>query len=158
MKYELEDLLRVRNLRKDRASDALIKAQNALAEAKKFCEQQKIKLEMFVQKKPGFIRQIYDKLFQKPQFKRNYMDLIAFKIGKLDEHQSKLAIALQKAQNLEEEAAKKVEQCKAALKQATVEMNKIEEHKITWKAEVSALEQFEQDKELEDFKVKSNKE
>jgi F0F1-type ATP synthase membrane subunit b/b' len=154
MKYVLEDLLRVRILRKDRASDALLKAKRALAEAKKFHEQQKAKLEHFIEQKPRFIKNIYDKLFKQKQFKRNYMDLIAFKVGKLNERESKLAIEVQKAQNLVEQAAKKVEQCKQDLSRATVEQNKIEEHKVTWKEEMLVLEEIHQDKELEDFKVK----
>ena len=154
MKYELEDLLRVRNLRKDRATDALVKAKNAWLEAQKTTEQASLNLNEFIQKKPMFIQKVYDKLVKKSQFKRNYLDLTAFKVGKLDEHQSKLAITLKKAQTIEVEAAKKFEQCKQDLKRATVEMNKIEEHKVTWKNEVNILEQLAQDLELEDFKTK----
>ncbi len=99
MKYELQDLLRIRDLRKDRAQEALMKAKQKLTEAEKFLQEQKDKEADFIQKKPNFIKNIYDKMFQKVQFKKNYMDLINLKIGKLDQHQIKLAIEVEKAQN-----------------------------------------------------------
>lgn len=154
MNYALEDLLRVRNLRKDRASDELVKAKRKLKEAEEFCEKQREKLADFVNKKPSFIAQIYEKLIQKKHFKRNVMDGVAFKIGKLDERQTKLEINLEKAQNAMEAAKAFVEECHELLRQATVNVQKIEEHKATWKEEFDAIQQELQEKEMEDFKSK----
>ena len=137
MKYELQDLLRIRDLRKDRAQEALMKAKQALVEAENFLQKQKDKEADFIQKKPNFIKNIYDKMFQKVQFKKNYMDLINLKIGKLDQHQIKLAIEVEKAQNKCEEAHKNVINCTEI-----------------WTEEMKALEELTQDKELEDFKTK----
>ena len=147
MKYELQDLLRIRDLRKDRAQEALIKAKQELAEAEKFLQEQK-------DKEADFIQNIYNKMFQKVQFKKNYMDLINLKIGKLDQHQIKLAIEVEKAQNKCEVAHKNVINCTEALKEARINLSKIDEHKKMWIEEMKALEEFTQDKELEDFKTK----
>ena len=154
MKYELQDLLRVRNLRKNRANDAVLKAKRHLAETEELVAKSEKKLNDFIAVKPKYIDQIYVRALNKKSFKRNYMDLITLKISKLDEHQSKLAIELKKAQDIRELALKDLEKCREALKQATVDLDKIEEHKKTWQAEVAILDQLAEDKELEDFKTK----
>ncbi len=154
MQYELQDLLRVRDHRKDRAQEVLLKAKQALEEALKHIQLCQDKLDTFIQKKPDFIDIIYTKVMQKVQFKRNYMDVINLKVNKLEEHQLKLAIDLEKAHNLYKEAQQKVTEASEALKQAMLEKDKIEEHKKIWKEEVRILDEREQDKELEDFKMK----
>lgn len=154
MQYELQDLLRVRDHRKDRAQEALLKAKQALEEALKHIQLCQKKLDDFIQKKPDFIDVIYTKVMQKVQFKRNYMDVINLKVNKLEEHQLKLAIDLEKAHNHYKEAQQKVTEASDALKQAMLEKDKIEEHKKIWKEEVRILDEREQDKELEDFKTK----
>ncbi len=81
------------------------------------------------------------------------MDIVNLKLGKLDEHQMKLAIEVEKAQNKYEEAQKNVATCQENLQRARVNLDKIEEHKKIWVEEQNALEELAQDKELEDFKT-----
>ena len=153
-KYELQDLLRIRDMRKDRAQEDLFKAKKQLQEAEKFLQEKKDKEAEFIEKKPGFIELIYKNMLQKVQFKKNYMDIVNLKLGKLDEHQMKLAIEVEKAQNKYEEAQKNVVTCQENLQKARVNLDKIEEHKKIWVEEQNALEELAQDKELEDFKPK----
>ena len=153
-KYELQDLLRIRDMRKDRAQKELFKAKKKLQEAEQFLQEQKDKEAEFIEKKPFFIEQIYKNMLQKVQFKKNYMDIVNLKLGKLDEHQMKLAIEVEKAQNKYEEAQKNVAICQENLQRARVNLDKIEEHKKIWVEEQNALEELTQDKELEDFKPK----
>lgn len=153
-KYELQDLLRIRDMRKDRAQKELFKAKKKLQEAEQFLQEQKDKEAEFIEKKPFFIEQIYKNMLQKVQFKKNYMDIVNLKLGKLDEHQMKLAIEVEKAQNKYEEAQKDVVTCQENLQKARVNLDKIEEHKKIWVEEQNALEELTQDKELEDFKPK----
>lgn len=153
-KYELQDLLRIRDMRKDRAQEDLFKAKKQLQEAEKFLQEKKDKEAKFIEKKPGFIELIYKNMLQKVQFKKNYMDIVNLKLGKLDEHQMKLAIEVEKAQNKYEEAQKNVAICKENLQKARVNLDKIEEHKKIWVEEQNTLEELAQDKELEDFKPK----
>ncbi len=155
MKYELQDLLRVRDLRKDRAQEDLLKAKREKQEAERFVQEMQKKLEDFIEKKPIFIQRIYDRALEKVQFKRNYVDLVNLKVSKLDDCQMKLAIELEKAHNKYELACEKVETCTKTLIKARVELSKIEEHKKIWVQEANALEELAQDKELEDFKTKS---
>lgn len=154
MKYELQDLLRVRDHRQEHAEELLQKAKHALTEAEIFLQKQKKKEEDFLKKKPIFIQNIYLLAMQKTQFKRNYLDLIHLKLGKLDEHQMKLAKTVEEAHNRCEEAQKNVQTCMQALMQARKELSKIEEHKKIWQQEMNQLEELNQDKELEDFKTK----
>lgn len=154
VKYELQDLLRIRDMRKDRAQKELFKAKKKLQEAEEFLQEKKAKEAEFIEKKPFFIDQVYQNMLQKVQFKKNYMDLVNLKLGKLDEHQMKLAIEVEKAQNKYEEAQKDVVTCQENLQKARVNLDKIEEHKKIWVEEQNALEELSQDKELEDFKPK----
>lgn len=157
-KYALQDLLRVRDHRKDHAQEVLLKAKKALVEAQKFLQEQKDKLAAYIKKKPEFIQRIFDQGMQKVQFKRNYLDLMHLKISKLDECQMKLAIAVEKAQNKCEEAQQNVTRASELLNKAILEKSKIEEHKKIWLEEVRILDELEQDKELEDFKTKAKDE
>lgn len=153
-KYELQDLLRIRDMRKDRAQDDLLKAKKQLQEAKQQLQEKKDNESKFINKKPFFIEQIYKNMLQKVQFKKNYMNLVHLKLGKLDEHQMKLAIEVEKAQNKCEEARKNVITCQENLQKARINLDKIEEHKKIWLADQKAFEELSQDKEMEDFKVK----
>ena len=154
MKYELQDLLRVREHRKEHAQEILLKAKMALQEAQRLLEEQKKKQERFLEKKPEYIQLIYDQMLQKTHFKRNYLDLVNLKLSKLDEYQEKLAIEIEKAHNKYEQAQQEVVQCSRKLHKAQRELEKIEEHKNIWKEDMRLLDEKEQDKELEDFKVK----
>lgn len=148
-------MLRVRNLRKDKASDALVKAKRALSAAEEFELVQKKNLSEFLEKKPMYISTIYDKLVKKKFFKINAIDFVALKMSKLDQRQMKLELNLKEAISKSEAARKAVEECKTNLMQAIANLNKIEEHKKTWKAEFNALQEFLQEKEMEDFKTKN---
>jgi uncharacterized protein YlxW (UPF0749 family) len=153
-KYELQDLLRIRDMRKDRAQDDLLKAKKQLQEAEQQLQEKKDNESKFINKKPFFIEQIYKNMLQKVQFKKNYMNLVHLKLGKLDEHQMKLAMEVEKAQNKCEEARKSVMTCQENLQKARINLDKIEEHKKIWLADQKAFEELSQDKEMEDFKVK----
>ncbi len=153
-KYELQDLLRIRDMRKDRAQDDLLKAKKQLQEAEQQLQEKKDNESKFINKKPFFIEQIYKNMLQKVQFKKNYMNLVHLKLGKLDEHQMKLAMEVEKAQNKCEEARKNVITCQENLQKARINLDKIEEHKKIWLADQKAFEELSQDKEMEDFKVK----
>ena len=153
-KYELQDLLRIRDMRKDRAQDDLLKAKKQLQEAEQQLQEKKDNESKFINKKPFFIEQIYKNMLQKVQFKKNYMNLVHLRLGKLDEHQMKLAIEVEKAQNKCEEARKNVMTCQENLQKARINLDKIEEHKKIWLADQKAFEELSQDKEMEDFKVK----
>lgn len=153
-KYELQDLLRIRDMRKDRAQDDLLKAKKQLQEAEQQLQEKKDNESKFINKKPFFIEQIYKNMLQKVQFKKNYMNLVHLKLGKLDEHQMKLAMEVEKAQNKCEEARKNVMTCQENLQKARINLDKIEEHKKIWLADQKAFEELSQDKEMEDFKVK----
>ena len=65
---------------------------------------------------------------------------------------------VEKAHNKCNEAHEKVRECVQALTQARKEMDKIEEHKKIWKEDMRLLDEFTQDKELEDFKTKARHE
>ena len=68
MKYELQDLLRVRDHRKERAQEDLLKAKHARQEAELLLQAMQKRLDDFIEKKPIYIQRIYDKALEKVQF------------------------------------------------------------------------------------------
>jgi carboxypeptidase C (cathepsin A) len=154
MKYVLEDLLRVRNHRQECMQELLLKAKRALEAADQQLQQQCAKQTAFLQKKPQYVQGAFDAMLQKMQFKRNALDLFHLKLEKLDEYQMKLAIAVEKAQNKYDDECKNVEQCVQAVRKAQQEVGKIDEHKKIWQQAMHKQEEYQQDKELEDFKLK----
>ena len=65
MKYELEDLLKVRIIRKDKASDNVVKARRALQEAVELVEIRKKELEEFKTLRLREIERLYSNIMKK---------------------------------------------------------------------------------------------
>jgi exonuclease VII small subunit len=153
VKYELEDILRVRNFRKDKASDNVVKARRQLREAEQKLAEKQEKLRLFIEKKPIFINQVYERIIRR-DIQRVGIDDTSFKVKKIEERQMKLALDVEKAQNEVKEAEIHLAQCQETLRQAMKNVQKIEEHKTTWVEEANFIEQELVEKELEDFKTK----
>jgi hypothetical protein len=153
VKYELEDILKVRDFRKNKASDNVVKARRQLREAEQKMVEKQEKLQLFIEKKPVFINQIYEAIIKR-DINRKGIDNTSFKVKKIEERQMKLALDVEKAQNETKQAEINLDQCQEALRQAMKNVQKIEEHKTTWMEEANLIEQEIVEKELEDFKTK----
>ena len=153
-KYELEDLLRVRHIRKDRAEkelkeakDLLVQAEQAVAKAKQELEDYKV----FV--KNETIR-LYDEIMNKT-IHRNDIDSLNFMIKELHsrifEYERRVEAAIAEC----DKAKENVENKREALRQAERNIDKIQTLKERWIEEMKFEEERKMDAEAEDLVVKA---
>ncbi|OHE74001.1 MAG: hypothetical protein A2007_02550 [Verrucomicrobia bacterium GWC2_42_7] len=155
MKYELEDLLRVRKIRKDKAADNVKKARLALKKAEDVVEAANRRLSEYKLFKVKEVERLYGAVMKKNVPKEGIENLqieLAFLDKKILEYET----ALQDAIEAHKKAQKYLDDRVGALQQATRNMQKIEEHKQTWIEEDSKILELSQDKELEDVKLKED--
>ena len=152
-KYILEEMLRVRNLRKDAAEKRLKQAQKLLDEAKQNLERAEEALEKF----KVFIVEETDRLYKKIMMKKKKKGSVdelhyAIKVlkNKLVAHEQ--SVDAEKI-NLEK-AEKNLEQKKLELQEANKNVEKIKSHKEEWMKESAKIEEMAADKELEEFAKK----
>jgi hypothetical protein len=149
MKYILADLMRVRELRKDRAERELLKAKEQVIEAKKIVEQRQKELEE------------YEK-WVKEEIDRQYMAILRKEVRKVEVDElaanirilrAKTADYIKRVEDAKEDVRKAedlVKQKQDEVQQAYRNLEKLEAHKIDWIAEQRLLEEFNSDKELEE--------
>jgi type III secretion protein O len=156
-KYVLEEMLRVRNLRRDTAEKNLKQAQRLVEEAKENIAKAEKTLEdykIFMDKES---ERLYKKIMLQKVKKGSVDDLYyAIKILK-----SKLLTHEQNVETAKEnlvKAEKNLEEKREQLQLATKNVEKIKTHKEEWMREMTKEEELIQDKELEEFaKSKSQK-
>ncbi len=151
MEYSLQDLLRVRELRKDNAQLELVKAHEALKIAERVVEESKKALYEYQQWRPGEEKRLYDKIMQK-QVTIEKVDDVKDAIKQLYEKETELAQKIQEAEKKVLEAIAFVETKQKALAQANKDVDKLLEHK---KTEIKAYQKEEErvaDSELDEFK------
>jgi type III secretion protein O len=149
-KYILEEMLRVRNLRKDTAERDLKQAQRLLEEAKENVNKAEKTLADF-------------RIFMEKESERLYKKIIMQKVkkGSVDELHYAVKVLKNKLigheQNLEAakdnlvKAEKNLEEKREALQEANKNVEKIKCHKEDWMREMTKEEELLLDKELEEF-------
>lgn len=153
-KYELEDLLRVRHIRKDRAAkelkdakELLVQAEQAVAKAKQELEDYKV----FV--KNETVR-LYNEIMNKT-IHRNDIDSLNFMIKELHsrifEYERRVESAIAEC----DKAKENVENKREALRQAERNIDKIQTLKDRWIEEMKFEEERKMDAEAEDLVVKA---
>jgi uncharacterized phage infection (PIP) family protein YhgE len=154
-KYILEEMLRVRNLRKDTAEKNLKQAQNLVEEAKENIAKAEKTLEDF----KVFMEKETDRLYKKiikRMVRKGSVDELHYAIsvlkGKLITHEQEVETA---KENLVK-AEKNLEEKREQLQEAVKNVEKIKSHKEEWMREMLKEEELVQDKEMEEF-AKSKK-
>lgn len=143
-KYELTDLLKVRELREDAASKEVTRAQEKLESCEAYLERKKKELEDYKQWRPGEEDRLFAKIMKKEISQE-----------KLNEVKAQVAILREKELVIEkevEEAEDALEQAKENHRKAMRELEKIKEHKIHWTEEAKKEAEFLADKEMEEFR------
>jgi chromosome segregation ATPase len=149
-KYILEEMLRVRNLRKDAAEKSLKQAQRLVEEGKENVNLAEKALEDY----RVFMEQESDRMYKKIMMQK-------VKKGSVDELHYTIKVLKSKLityeQNIETakvnlaKAEKNLEEKRLALQEAVKNVEKIQSHKETWMNEAFKEEELIQDKELEEF-------
>lgn len=155
MKYALEDLMRIRESRKDRAQGELADRRQREQTAARAVVQKREALEDVMRWR---VEQ-QEILFQQVQsrvVKRKDLDDLWLKIDLMKEQEAAHARALQEAESALESARRELDHARQAYLQAFKELQKIEEHKRIWIED--ALREADQamETELEDFRPKSD--
>jgi chromosome segregation ATPase len=152
-KYELDDLLRVREIRKDRAEKNLKQAQQLLKEAEQAVVKAKQELEdykIFVVKET---RRLYDQIIKKNINKRE-IDNLHFMVqelqNKIFDYQKRVEEAIVAC----DKAKENLDNCREELRLAERNIDKIESMKDIWREQVKKEEEMQADAEMEDLPAK----
>jgi chromosome segregation ATPase len=152
-KYELDDLLRVREIRKDRAEKNLKEAQQLLKEAEQAVVRAKQELEdykIFVVKET---KRLYDQILKKSINKRE-IDNLHFMVkelqNKIFDYQKRVEDALLAC----DKAKENLDNCREELRLAERNIDKIESMKDVWREQVKKEEEMKADAEIEDLPAK----
>ncbi|MDR0727945.1 MAG: type III secretion protein [Puniceicoccales bacterium] len=149
MKYILSDLMRVRELRKDRAERELIKAKEQVVEAKKVVEQRQKELEEYEKWVEDEIDRQYDAILKR-EVRKGAVDELSANIKIM---RAKTADYVKRVEDAKEDVRKAedlVKQKQDEVQRAYRNLEKLEAHKVDWIAEQRILEEFNSDKELEE--------
>jgi F0F1-type ATP synthase membrane subunit b/b' len=156
-KYVLEEMLRVRNFRKEKAEKNLNQARRLVEEGKENLKNAEKALEEY----KVFMEKESDRLYKKiimQKVKRGAVDELHYAVrllkNKLVTHEQNIETA---KDNLVK-AEKNLEEKREALRDATRNVEKIQSHKEVWIKEANKEAELVQDKELEEFaKIKTEK-
>lgn len=150
IKYVLQDLLNIRNMREDEAHQAIQVAKYKVEEAIKLIEQKIKEKEDYVAWRLKREIELYDGIKGK-KVKLQDLDDLKNRIFMLRQRDLAFEKAIEDAKQAKIEAEKKVEEAIQKHKAAVKERQKIEEHKKIWLDEKLAEENEKEEKEAEDF-------
>jgi chromosome segregation ATPase len=152
-KYELDDLLRVREIRKDRAEKNLKQAQQLLKEAEQAVVKAKQELEDYKVFVIQETKRLYDQILKKNINKRE-IDNLHFMVqelqNKIFDYQKRVEDAILAC----DKAKENLNNCREELRLAERNIDKIESMKDVWREQVKKEEEMQADAEMEDLPAK----
>ena len=154
MNYPLEDLLRVRNLREDRAQDEFLKARNRLKEANLALDRATQELEDYKVWLIEEEKRRYDTIMNQ-EVNRHKVDSVKLEVKFLRKKEQLYIEKVKEAEANVSKAAEELEQTKEVRMQSIRDRKKIDEHKENFGVKSGRKEQeFLAEKEMEDFRTK----
>lgn len=152
MKYALEDLLRIRTLRENAASEVVTKARRKLEAALKEVERCQRELDDYRVWRVDEEERLYSKVLkQAVPFKE--LNEIKATVAWLREKELDYHKKVNDAQTASEQARKELIQAQARYREAVKAVQKIEEHKKIWVHEWNLEQEALADKELEEHRL-----
>jgi chromosome segregation ATPase len=152
-KYELDDLLRVRGIRKDRAEKNLKEAQQLLKEAEQAIVKAKQELEDYKIFVVQETKRLYDQILKK-RINKSEIDNINFMVkelqNKIFDYQKRVEEAILAC----DKAKENLDNCREELRLAERNIDKIESMKDVWREQVKLEEERQADAEVEDLPAK----
>lgn len=152
-KYELDDLLRVREIRKDRAEKNLKRAQQLLKEAEQAVVKAKQELEdykVFVVKET---QRLYDQVLRK-RINKQDIDSLNFMVEELQNRVFDYQKRVEEAIFACDKAKENLNNAREELRLAERNIDKIESMKDVWREQVRIEEERAADAEVEDLVTK----
>ncbi len=148
--YLLQDLVRVREFREDRAGKAVIKARSVAEEARLDLRKKEKELTAYrkwrVEEEDRLIRSIMLKKVKLGEITDLRLDIAALREGELDHLD-----AVKKAEGDLDKALEDLEQARLAHIRATQELEKLLEHREAWRDEMKLESERVEDLEMEEF-------
>jgi type III secretion protein O len=149
-RYELQDMVRVRQHREEQASEAVAKARRVLAEAKRLLEKAEKTLADYAVWRVEEEKRKLDGLMRR-MLRLGELSDVRQEIAALREHEFTLMDAVKQAEAAVAAAQAALDEARRKHAQAVRELEKLMEHRSLWQAEVSKEQQMAEDLELEEF-------
>ncbi len=153
--YPLNDLLRVRVLREDRAMEAVLSAQRKLEEAIRYLEAQREALASFHSFRLNEEVRLYGTIMGK-KVSRNFVEEVLAGVTSLRHQELAHEERVREAEAGVVAAQTTLANAKIAYQEAIKSRQKIEEHRVIWTEEFLKEQEFYLEKELEDFRRREN--
>ncbi|MCQ2403981.1 MAG: type III secretion protein [Lentisphaeria bacterium] len=155
MAYALQSLLKIREMREDRASADLTAAKQAVREAERALERRRQELQKFEETCEERRDSIYNAVLGR-SVSREDLDLVLEAVGRIDEEGALKADNVKMAMGEVQKKEEKAKECQVVFTEASKNRMKISEHKKIWIAADSAEQERKLESELEDFTGKKN--
>lgn len=157
MRYILQDIIYVRDLREDRAAREVSKAMRQLEDAFKVMQQKKEELNKFREWRITETERLYQNILQKKVFLRNIND-IRSNLSIMQEQEIGHEKAVMQAEDDHNKRKEELNQARASFLKANRDLKKIEEHRDVWLEEKHKEEEYFSDLEMEEFMSKQSDE
>ncbi len=150
MPYALESMLRIREMREDRASKELVAARHAREVAVSELADSQNRLQNYSQTREERRDKIFDTIVGRP-VPRSEIDAVNNAIAQIDEEGILLADGVRRAEA--DVAQKSAEADKAHVRytQSVREHAKVQQHKAIWEEEDRKAQEMREDAEMEEF-------
>ena len=149
--YALKDLQRIRKIREERAQGEVAASRRALETAIGQVEESKKELARYIDWRIETEEKLHADVRGKIIGMRELEGLRA-NVAALREREIEYHRAVELKEKAVDDAKAKLEESRQALKSATRELQKIEEHKRVWMGEKRREEEIFADKEMEEFR------
>ena len=153
MSYVLQPLLRIREMREDRATGELVAARHELAVAEEALTARQRDLEEWEKTKEERRDRIYDAIIGR-KVSRDQIDIANEGVARIDEEGVLKADNVKRAEGVVKEKSDAADVARANLNIAIKNRMKIDEHKSVWLAEDAREQEARAEGELEDFIVR----
>lgn len=149
-RYPLQDMVFVREHREDKASQAVTAARRVVVAAEQNLAQKQKELEEYSKWRVQEEERLIQSIMRRPVKLGDITD-IRLEIAELRERELALIDQVHKAEGELDRAKEALELAKKAYKQATQDLQKLLEHRVTWQQEQNLEAERLADLELEDF-------
>lgn len=148
--YALQNMLRIRRRREERAGKELVTARRSRDEAEQALEESRRRLTAFRAEKVERSNRLYAAVIGQV-VRREALDRLKEELALLEERQVQLGEAVAQAEKTLEEREKSAEQAHRRYIEENRNVMKIESHKSSWEEEEAKELERRQDAEMEEF-------
>lgn len=154
-RYALQDMIKIRTMREERAGKDLVVARRDRDKAVQVVDERKKILAEFQRTKDEKRDRLFATVIMKI-VKREQLDRIKEELAKIDEEEMLLAEAVASAERDLADKETATEKARARFAEESKNLIKIQSHKSAWEVEEHKEEERQQDAEMEEFTGKRN--